>query len=215
MQRSENTEIIHWLKENFTNGKDIIDIGAKKGKWFRNLRKHFPHNKAYIFEPIPNNLLKVKKTLKDDNNVTLFDCALSNKLGNFKFYIDLDAIAWSGLEKQKDNGNYKEITVDVKTLDSFNFNNIGFIKIDVEGNELFTLKGSVNTINQNKPIIYFECADVHLKNYNYASSDLYLFFTHLNYKIYTLDQKEVTLREFEKHSYNKSSFYHNFLAVPQ
>ena len=42
------------------------------------------------------------------------------------------------------------------TLDSLELNNIDLIKIDIEGNELNVLKGALETIQRNKPIIEFE-----------------------------------------------------------
>lgn len=45
----------------------------------------------------------------------------------------------------------------MRTLDSFNFNNIGFIKIDVEGFEKEVLEGGVETLKRNGwPKIIFE-----------------------------------------------------------
>jgi len=42
-------------------------------------------------------------------------------------------------------------------LDSFNIDNIGFIKMDVEENELFVLQGGLKTIrNSNYPKLLFE-----------------------------------------------------------
>jgi FkbM family methyltransferase len=48
------------------------------------------------------------------------------------------------------------IDVYVDTLDSFKFDNIGFIKIDVEGFEEQVLMGGRETILQCKPIMYIE-----------------------------------------------------------
>jgi FkbM family methyltransferase len=41
-------------------------------------------------------------------------------------------------------------------LDAFNFNNVSFIKIDVENMEADVLDGAVSTINRNKPVILIE-----------------------------------------------------------
>ena len=63
-----------------------------------------------------------------------------------------------------------------KTIDSFNLENIGFIKMDVEENELFVLKGALNTLKQsNYPTILFES--------NNSNEELFSFLKNLNYKI--------------------------------
>lgn len=47
--------------------------------------------------------------------------------------------------------------VDTVSIDSYGFNNVGFIKLDVEGSELDVLQGMVRTLEANKyPPILFE-----------------------------------------------------------
>lgn len=46
--------------------------------------------------------------------------------------------------------------VSIKTLDSFNYNNISVIKIDVEGLENEVLKGAYHTIQRCKPVMIVE-----------------------------------------------------------
>lgn len=48
------------------------------------------------------------------------------------------------------------IDVEVRTLDSYNFSGVGFMKIDVEGFEEKVLRGGVETIARCKPIMYIE-----------------------------------------------------------
>lgn len=48
------------------------------------------------------------------------------------------------------------ISVPVKRLDSFNFEDIGFIKLDVEGYEEKVLRGGEELIKKYKPILYVE-----------------------------------------------------------
>lgn len=48
------------------------------------------------------------------------------------------------------------IDVAIETLDSFGYNDVGFIKIDVEGFEEQVLRGGRDTIARCKPIMYIE-----------------------------------------------------------
>jgi len=211
-KRQADSVIFPWLESNLELGKTIVDIGARKGHWYKNLTKTFGNNTAYLFEPTPNiaDWLKRKYT-----NVNVEQCALSNENGKLEFHIDLEKGGWSGLKKQRSEGKYETIFVDVKTLDDYNLSNVGLIKIDVEGAELRTLQGAKNTIVKNKPIIYFECADVHLENYEYDANDIFDFFESINYDIIDLDFNKCTKEKLAEHTASKSSFYHNFIACPQ
>jgi len=68
----------------------------------------------------------------------------------------------------------EKITIDIKTLDSFNLQP-DFIKIDVEGFEYQVLLGSATTINTHRPILLIESVapddQVHqqLKNWGYEA----------------------------------------------
>ena len=46
--------------------------------------------------------------------------------------------------------------VAVRTLDSHDFDNVGLIKIDTQGHELRVLKGAIETLKKNKPVVVFE-----------------------------------------------------------
>jgi hypothetical protein len=54
------------------------------------------------------------------------------------------------------NSSSRENTFQTKTLDSFNFDRIDLLKIDVEGFEYDVLNGAVNTIRRLKPKIILE-----------------------------------------------------------
>ena len=72
---------------------------------------------------------------------------------------------------------FGDIKVKVTTLDSFDFVDIGFIKLDVEGYETKILQGAVRTIENNNPTIVVEqnkndfTASNFLKNLGYKHVD--------------------------------------------
>ncbi len=210
-KRKEDNVIFPYLQKNLTPQKTIIDIGARKGNWYKNVAKFFPDSTAHLFEPTPKIVTIIKPKFKKETQ-HVHQVALSDQIGQLDFHIDLELGGWSGLTKQRANGTYHTITVDVKTLDSYNFKNVGLIKIDVEGNELKTLIGAKHTITKNKPIIYFECADVHMVNYDYGSEDIFDFFESINYKIIDLDMNTCTKEKLKIHTASDLSFYHNFIA---
>ena len=210
-KKKEDRVIFPWLGNNLQKGKTILDVGARRAVWYRHIAEYFPTEEAHLFEPT-NAMRKVKDFHQVYPNATIHRVALSDVEGELDFHIDLEKASWSGLVKQKDDGKYKTIKVPVKTIDSYRFKNVGLIKIDVEGNELFTMRGAFKTLQEFKPIIYFECADVHMKNYKYTSGDIWDYLTNLGYDILDLDLNVCSREKLLEHTASEPSFYHNFIA---
>ena len=55
--------------------------------------------------------------------------------------------------------HFPELEVETRTLDSYEFDQLDFMKIDVEWFELRVLQGAENTIRKHKPIMYIEMHD--------------------------------------------------------
>jgi FkbM family methyltransferase len=80
----------------------------------------------------------------------------------------------------------KEATeVELRTLDSvvdsLKINQIDFIKIDVEGSELYALRGGKNAIAKFRPYVLVEINAPTYKAAGYTINDVEKFFTELNY----------------------------------
>lgn len=77
---------------------------------------------------------------------------------------------------RKDKTKYSKTTVAVETLDSYNFTEVDFIKIDCEGYELPILKGAVNTVRTNRPVVQIEIVEAQCKKFNYTAQDIFDYF---------------------------------------
>ena len=141
--------------------RTAIDIGSKFGEYTINMIDQF--KKIECFEPREK---KCKNTFwrhigdKNKKKVNLYHCALGDtnstvKMNNDKVY-ESD---WWAENGKNANPDYV-ITVEQKTLDSFAFEDVDFIKIDVEGHELQVLQGAVKTLTTYKPVIVLEQNDL-------------------------------------------------------
>ena len=70
------------------------------------------------------------------------------------------------VDPDKKTGKYK-----IKPLDSFEIQNVDFIKIDAEGYEPLVIKGALKTIEKYKPIILYERKD-HPERYGYKRDSI-------------------------------------------
>jgi hypothetical protein len=70
----------------------------------------------------------------------------------------------------------------IKTLDSFNLQNVDFIKIDAEGYEPLVAKGALDTIKRCTPIILYERKD-HPERYGYERDSIRNILMPLGYRL--------------------------------
>lgn len=144
--------------------KASIDIGAAIGSYLANL---CIYSKNVIgFEPIPENISKLNEMIYYlDMNAEIEPYALSNKKGFTSLKMIKNDFGRSTIEPlnnlQDDNSNKMSIEVELKKLDDYNLQNIGFIKIDVEGHELSVLEGAETTIKNNRPNLLVEIEERH------------------------------------------------------
>ena len=141
------------------SGNLAIDIGAHVGIWSQRLSKDFQN--VICFEPLYKHIECHKKNCEELNNIRLITCALSDIESNVLMTTKDTNSGMSTLRPAKFK-NKRVVPVDTKTLDSFNFPKMDFIKIDVEGWEKQVLFGARETIDKYRPKMYIEIWD---KNY--------------------------------------------------
>jgi len=129
--------------------KTIIDIGAWWGPWTL-----FWANQAETieaFEPNPDILPDLEQNTNKLNNCTVHNTALGDTTGK----VSMQYETHTGTCHVKDyNGS-----INLRTLDSYNFQNVDIIKIDVEGFEVPVLEGAKQTILSQRPWIQIEGND--------------------------------------------------------
>ena len=126
--------------------KTAIDIGAWWGPW---TLWWGPKAKTIeAFEPNPNMLSDLKQTTNKLNNCTVYNTALGDTTGK----VSMQYETHTGTCHIKDyNGS-----INLRTLDSYNFQDVDIIKIDVEGFEIPVLNGAKQTILSQHPWIQIE-----------------------------------------------------------
>jgi len=155
----EINEIHKVIEEYADPNKDFIDIGAHIGTYSFLTAPHFNH--VHSFEPnkeIYNYLCGNIALRNQSDKVDTYNLGLSNKEDELTYYKRSTDGGGNGFEDIKSTELSKDVgKLKVKTLDSYNFNNIGFIKIDVEGHERSVLLGAKKTLKANNyPPILFE-----------------------------------------------------------
>lgn len=184
-------EIANLMIKYIKSNDIVLDIGANIGYHSMLMSKCVGENgKVIAFEPVPEMQEKFIENLKLNsfNNIHLEKIALSDTIGNIKFYADfINDTGGSSAIKIRDD--MKEIEVGVKTLDSLNITKVNFIKIDVEGYEWNVINGAKNIIERNKPIIVLEYSPVFYEKYDKSHSHKILEYLITDYILYDIDDK--------------------------
>ena len=125
-----------------TNHRICIDIGANVGLWSCELVDHF--QQVIAFEPVNEFIQCYRKNVKK-NNYLIHECAL----GRQESFINMNIVEGNTGHSHIDESSLGTGSIPLKTLDSFNFQEIDLIKIDVEGFEEEILAGAMTTIIRN------------------------------------------------------------------
>lgn len=172
---------INYLLTNYLDDnkkRTCIDVGASYG-WFTVPFSNI-FNEVKSFEPRKDVYSCFLENTSHLNNVQSWNIGCGND--NTKVYFSADKI--SGFSHVSKTPTKKRIQL--KTIDSLNFKNVDFIKIDVEGFEYDVLQGAKNTILKYKPLIMVE---VHCKR-DHASfnnrQNIFNFFKNINYEFLDL-----------------------------
>ena len=178
--------LIEWCKQFCEKNKNILDIGAHSGTYSISLANYCKH--VYAFEPQKMTFYSLcgSIALSGIKNVSCLNYGLGSieQVGIQK--LNIISIDGGGSTLHTNNLNHRIIQqedIEIRTLDSFNISDIGFIKVDVEENELQVLLGGIETIcKSNYPKILFEM--------NVKNSKLIEFLVNLKYNIVPINGYE-------------------------
>jgi len=191
----------NFIKPHFT----VYDIGANIG--YHTLAFSKLAQDVYSFEPNKKNLELLRKNTIDVDNVVIYDFACSDK--EITMYVeDFDPTVPGnyGEMRMLDNG---QECVSKRIDDIPDIFGPDLMKIDVEGHELQVLNGSLETIQQYKPIIFYEAHGTDLP-------EIYDLLTGLDYTLYWYPCRNYNPNNYLKNSVNIFGLggVTNILALP-
>ncbi len=156
--------------------KDALDIGVYRGVYSYKLSQYF--KMVHSFEPNPLLYPYLEKNLKKIiKNIKLYNLALSDKSGETELRLPLRSkslfkenieelfkLGAASMHPNNDIHKCKKVPIKLDKLDNISINNeVGFIKIDVEGHEKNVIMGAKSLINKNKPVLLVEIEERHTK----------------------------------------------------
>ena len=197
----------------------VIDVGGNRGIYtylFWRLGA-----RVEVFEPNPTCSRILNAWAVGKSMVHIYSVALSNCAGNASLHIPIDK---SGIEHDAsasiENTGFllaRDQLVALQTLDSFQFENVSLIKIDVEGHEYSVIEGAELTIASSRPVLLVEIEQRHIVSpinevFEKVLALGYQGFFMLGGKLISLENFDVaTHQPMEKFGGPKLGYINNFL----
>ena len=190
-------------------GDAAVDIGANYGLWAYHLSRAVGRSgKVYSFEPIPftaRTFQMIGRALGFMNNVELVTKGCGEVAGRTEFTVPVqDGVAISaglvhmvgrkdarpGKEKHAAFDRTRNIECDVVRLDDYlsDVERIGLVKCDIEGADLYAMRGARKLLQRHKPVVIIEITPWFLEGFGLAVNDVYGFFEELGYACYRYDE---------------------------
>lgn len=171
--------IVTFVKHFINPNKNIIDLGANIGT-HSIIYSNYINGKVYSFEPqkMIFDILNKNVELNNCKNVITHNFGGSNV--NNKFYMNACYSNKNNqgafrIDKTLDSTNGLEI--ECKIIDELNIENVGYIKIDVEGHEYEALLGLKNILIKDHPILMIE-----IHNTSPTKNNTFILLEELGYK---------------------------------
>ncbi|MEZ4401794.1 MAG: FkbM family methyltransferase [Kofleriaceae bacterium] len=145
-----------------------VDVGAKVGMYTYRIRAN--SSDVVAFEPIPmfNRMLAA---VFDGKRGRIEPFAVSSQPGRVTMRLPYDranAQQFGRATIEPTNplthamvARVEELEVEARTIDSYAWHAVGFIKVDVEGHELAVLAGAEKTLAHHRPNLLVECNHEH------------------------------------------------------
>lgn len=176
----------------------FADIGANQGEFTTFAAKRVPQGRVLAFEPDPEMMKSLRHNveLNGFRNVELLPFGLSDEPGEAVLYgsaddrVEAHSGAHEGLGSlfATESRQTPRHTIHLERFDDvfdrLNLERLDVIKIDIEGAELYALRGARRTLERFRPAILWEINRETFQAAGYDYDDIVGFFVRLGYRFF-------------------------------
>lgn len=198
-KRKQDKEEVELLLRTVKEGDTVLDIGANIGFYSKILAKAVGETgKVHSFEPDKTNFSHFVHNTQNTSNIIPVNKAVAEQTKTIKLY--------TSKMLNVDHRTYKvddyesEISIDAVSVDDYVSGNfkVDFIKMDIQGFELFALQGMLQTLANNPSIVVLtELWPYGLRKAGTSLEAVFSFLSQNKLKVYQLNNLTTPLNEVE------------------
>jgi FkbM family methyltransferase len=194
----EKTELLYFLSS-LRKGMTVLDIGANIGYYSLLAAARIAKNgKVHSFEPVRETYSRLQQniTLNEFKNIEAHRYIIHDHIGEMDIFVaDKSNTGSSSLSRSMENFSNTVQKVQTITIDSYiksrQIKSVDIVKIDVEGSELFVLKGMRNLLKRDNMKIFTEINGENLKKQNTTPQDIANLLKNYDYFPYKITEKGI------------------------
>lgn len=131
-----------------------VDLGAHVGIFSRHFAKHF--DEVVAFEPTEETRECLQKNVPENVTIVPFACGDHEGTILFRRHIKNSGGTEMWFDEPAEDGRFRYYHVRMITLDSLGLEDVGLIKIDIQGAEPMALRGALATLKRCRPVVLIE-----------------------------------------------------------
>ncbi|MEU9466739.1 FkbM family methyltransferase [Streptomyces avermitilis] len=133
--------------------RTAVDVGGWYGPWTRLMSRRA--DRVVTIEPVPH-LARLLAAVAPPN-VRVVRAAASDRPGTARLWLPPDDAGDRGVSSLvRRDIHARALEVPCVTLDGLGLRDVGFVKIDVDGNELAVLRGATTLLSRDRPALFIE-----------------------------------------------------------
>jgi FkbM family methyltransferase len=181
-------EIVDVARRYIKKDSIVLDVGANLGQMsmlFAELTGAEGQVLSFEADDYIFRILQKNIDVNNHHNIRAYLAAVYDKDGKEMFFPVQDLKRFTSYGSYGLDPNAKEgRTIKTLTIDSLNIQDpISFMKIDIQGSDLFALKGAIQTIKKHQMPIIFEFEQQFQKDFNTSFQDYIDFIRSISYRV--------------------------------
>ena len=208
---------IRYIKNQLYEGEVFVDIGANVGAYSLIASKFVGRTgKVIAFEPASKCFLRLSKNISMNGltNIIPERKVVLDKNTQIELFIsNKNNMGMSSIYHHSKESGISE-KVEAVSLDEYvekkSIAHISLIKIDIEGSEMFALRGMRKIIEKFRPRILIELKEETLADSGYRVKDIEQYLFNSGYEKYIIDEQGNVLNDLKK----QPEDYYNYLFLP-